>query len=338
MSNNNLNILSSDKISRKPDKITGFRFIDLFAGIGGMRLPFDELGGRCVFSSEINRFAQQTYSANFDEKPHGDITQILPEEIPAHDLILGGFPCQPFSQAGLKKGFEDTRGTLFFNIAGIIEHHQPAVVLLENVKGFKTHDRGRTCRTVIHTLSSLGYSVFSQVLNAKDFGVPQNRERIFIIALKGNVTQFNFPDSTRLPESVRNTCVGDILGNRVDDKYTLSDKLWAGHLRRKEEHRAKGYGFGYSLFDRNSAYTSTLSARYYKDGSEILIGQPGKNPRRITPREAARLQGFPENFIIPVSDTQAYKQFGNSVAVPVIRALSRRLTVFITDHDRISAA
>lgn len=296
-----------------------FKIIDLFAGIGGIRLGFEEHGGEGVFSSEWDKHAQTTYQANFDEIPYGDITQINPEEIPTFDMLLGGFPCQPFSQAGLKRGFADTRGTLFFDVARIVEHHKPSVVFLENVKRFRTHDGGNTFNVVKSTLEDMGYEVHAKVLNAKNFGVPQNRERIYIIAFLGQ-TNFQFPEGTG-----KKTRLGDILEEIVDDKYTLSDQLWAGHQRRKKEHLEKGYGFGYSLFDHDSEYTSTISARYYKDGSEILIEQKGKNPRKLTPREAARLQGYPEDFVIPVSDTQAYKQFGNSVAVPVIRALAKEV-------------
>lgn len=304
-----------------------FKFIDLFAGIGGIRMPFDKMGGHCVFSSEWDKFAQQTYEANFGEKPAGDITKIDPKEIPAHDLIMAGFPCQPFSNAGLKRGFEDTRGTLFFNIASIIKEHKPKVVFLENVKAFKSHNKGRTFETIKATLEELGYQVFAQVLNARDFGLPQNRQRIYIIALNKDYfpnIDFEFPDSLNQP-----TSVGEILEKKVHDKYTLSDKLWEGHKRRKAEHINKGNGFGYSLFNASSPYTSTISARYYKDGSEILIEQENKNPRKITPREAARLQGFPDSFKIEVSDVQAYKQFGNSVAVPVIAAVAEKLKKYL---------
>lgn len=300
-----------------------FEFIDLFAGIGGIRTPFDRLGGKCVFTSEWDKFSQITYQHNFNEIPAGDITKISTKEIPPHNILMGGFPCQPFSHAGLKKGFNDTRGTLFFDVARIVKDRQPEVVFLENVKGFKSHDKGRTYETIKKTLEDLGYKVFSQVFNAKDFGVPQNRERIYIVCFNkkklGNI-DFQFPIPTK-----KKTRVGDILETKVDPKYTISDKLWAGHQRRKAEHIKKGNGFGYSLFDAESPYTSTISARYYKDGSEILIKQKGKNPRKITPREAARLQGFPDSFKIPVSDVQAYKQFGNAVAVPVIDAIAKEI-------------
>ncbi len=296
-----------------------FKFIDLFAGIGGIRIGFESVGGECVFSSEWDIQAQKTYQANFGEIPHGDITRIEPEEIPSFDVLVAGFPCQPFSQAGLKKGFEDMRGTLFFNIAKIVEYHQPSVVFLENVKNLAGHDKGNTLKVITRTLEDLGYKVFHKILNAKDFGVPQNRARIYIVAFKGNV-DFVFPDALHTK-----TRFGDILEKNVDRKYTISDKLWAGHQRRKKEHKEKGNGFGYSLFDENSEYVSTISARYYKDGSEILVKQEGENPRKLTPREASQLQGFPKDFIIPVSDAQAYKQFGNSVAVPVIKALAEKI-------------
>lgn len=292
------------------------KFIDLFAGIGGIRTPFDELGYKCVFSSEIDKYAQETYYANFNEVPFGDITLISPKKIPKHNILLAGFPCQPFSNAGLRLGFEDTRGTLFFNILEIIKYRLPDVVLLENVKGFKGHDKGNTYRVVKQSLEALGYSFFSKVLNARDFGVPQNRERIYMVAFKDGYSDFTFP------EHKCSSKVSNILEKNVDPKYTISDKLWEGHQRRKVEHRVKGNGFGYSVVNENSSYTRTISARYYKDGSEILVEQLNSNPRKLTPREAARLQGFPDTFKIVVSDNQAYKQFGNSVAIPVIRAIS----------------
>ncbi|PIR80007.1 MAG: DNA (cytosine-5-)-methyltransferase, partial [Candidatus Levybacteria bacterium CG10_big_fil_rev_8_21_14_0_10_35_13] len=286
-----------------------FAFIDLFAGIGGIRIPFEELGGECVFTSEWDKYCALTYQANFGEIPEGDILKIKAKNIPSHDFLLAGFPCQPFSIAGLKKGFLDTRGNLFFDIKRILEYHKPKAFLLENVKNFKTHDKGNTFLVVKTHLEELGYRVFAQVLNAKDFGLPQNRERIYIVGFIDNSIEFEFPDSPKTK-----TRLGNILEKEVDAKYTISDKLWAGHQRRKKQHREKGNGFGYSLFNEESPYTSTMSARYYKDGSEILIGQKGKNPRKLTPREAARLQGFSDNFKIPVSDNQAYRQFGNSVA------------------------
>lgn len=305
---------------QKKHNLEGYKFIDLFAGIGGIRIAFDRLKASCVFSSEWDKFSQITYEANFGHKPFGDITKIAAEEIPAFDILLAGFPCQPFSNAGHKKGFEDTRGTLFFDICRIISAHKPQVVLLENVKGFRSHDKGKTFATVKKTLEEMGYNVHYQVLNSKDFGVPQNRERIYIVAFK-NLVKFNFP----LPlENKVN--LGSVMENKVDEKYTISDKLWEGHKRRKLEHQRKGNGFGYSIFDQESAYTSTISARYYKDGSEILIEQKNKNPRKLTPREAARLQGFADDFIIPVSDVQAYKQFGNSVSVPVLEAIALEIS------------
>ncbi|ALG69405.2 DNA cytosine methyltransferase [Beggiatoa leptomitoformis] len=299
-----------------------YKVIDLFAGIGGIRTGFQQAFkeyAQFVFSSEIDKFSAQSYQANYGESPVGDITLINETEIPQFDVLLAGFPCQPFSHAGLKKGFEDVRGTLFFDIVRIVKHHQPKVVFLENVKGFKNHDKGNTFRVVKNTLNELGYIVYAEVLNAKDFGVPQNRERIYIIGFREPL-DFEFPTPPKCKVKL-----GDILEANVDEKYTLSDKLWDGHQRRKLEHLQKGNGFGYSLFDANSAYTSTISARYYKDGSEILIAQQGKNPRKLTPREACRLQGFPEDFMIVVSDTQAYRQFGNSVCVPVIRALAEAI-------------
>jgi len=302
---------------------TKFKVIDLFAGVGGIRLGFEKAFKNktdFVFSSELDKYAQTTYQANHNEIPYGDITQIEAKDIPAHDIILAGFPCQAFSIAGHKKGFEDTRGTLFFDVARIAKYHKPKVIFLENVKGFKNHDKGNTFKIVKETLENIGYKVFSKVLNAKNFGVPQNRERIYIIAFLNDDVKFEFPEKLK-----KDTKLGDILESKVDTKYTISDKLWAGHKRRKQEHKAKGNGFGYSIFNENSEYTSTLSARYYKDGSEVLIEQKNKNPRKLSPREAGRLQGFPDNFKIVVSDTQAYRQFGNSVAIPVIEELAKNI-------------
>ncbi len=346
--------LSPPYMFRGKDK---FKMIDLFAGIGGIRLPFQKLGGKCVFSSEWDKFAQKTYRINYGETPEGDITQIPSSSIPDHDLLVGGFPCQPFSQAGLKKGFSDTRGTLFFDIQRILVDKRPKAFLLENVKQLKGHNKGNTLKTIIDTLegkitfskeeleemsltdeakraltTKLNYHVEVKVIRAYDYGVPQNRERIYIVGFDKDQAPkgFDFDSEFKWPTPVRKKAkVGDILqdSSKINEKYTLSEKLWSGHLRRKEGHKEKGNGFGYSLFNKDSDYTSTISARYYKDGSEILIDQTElkKRPRRLTPRECARLQGFPENFIIPVSDMQAYKQFGNSVAVPVIEAISKKM-------------
>ncbi|WP_455142343.1 DNA (cytosine-5-)-methyltransferase [Stomatobaculum longum] len=304
-----------------------FTFIDLFAGIGGIRIPFQELGGKCVFTSEWDKFAQKTYHVNFGDIPNGDITKITNEEIPDFDVLLAGFPCQPFSQAGLKKGFSDTRGTLFFEIERIIKAKRPKAFLLENVKQLRGHDKGRTLKVILEHLDDLDYQVTYDVLRAADFGVPQNRERIYIVGFNHSYYgidkeyKFSFPEPTH-----QKTRLGDILEDNVDEKYTISQKLYEGHIRRKAEHQKKGNGFGFSLFNADSEYTNTISARYYKDGSEILIDQgPDIPPRKLTPRECAGLQGFPDSFIIPVSDTQAYKQFGNSVAVPVIRAIAKRV-------------
>lgn len=299
------------------------KVIDLFAGIGGIRLGVEQAFGSvdCVFTSEIDKYAVTTYKANFkDSHIFGDIKQVNENDVPDHDILLAGFPCQPFSQAGLKKGFTDTRGTLFFDIERILLAKQPKAFLLENVKQLKGHDKGRTFQTIIDHLNNAGYKVFYEILKARDFGLPQNRERIYIVGFLDHNINFEFPKPTNLP-----TRVGDILDDIVDEKYTISDKLWAGHKRRKELNKSNGKGFGYGLFNKESAYTNTISARYYKDGSEILIEQENKNPRKLTPREAARLQGFPEDYIIPVSDAQAYKQFGNSVAVPVIKAIATEI-------------
>jgi len=307
------------KLNEKKVPHGALKIIDLFAGIGGIRLGFEQEGCVTVFTSEWDKFAQKTYLTNFKDIPEGDITKINEADIPSFDILLAGFPCQPFSQAGLKKGLADTRGTLFFDVARIINHHKPKAFLLENVKRFRTHDGGRTFLVVKEVLEGMGYKIFSEVLNAKDFSLPQNRERIYIVGFLGEV-DFTFP---KPPKSI--VKLGDILEDKVDPKYTISDALWAGHQRRKKEHQEKGFGFGYCLFNKNSPYTSTISARYYKDGSEILIEQKGKNPRKLTPREAARLQGFPEEFILSPSDSQAYKQFGNSVAVPVVNAIAKQI-------------
>ena len=301
------------------------KIIDLFAGIGGIRLGFEKASKgnvECVFSSEWNKYSVETYKANFgDEYVYGDITKVPIEKIPNHDILLAGFPCQPFSQAGLKKGFSDTRGTLFFDIERILMKKRPQAFLLENVKQLRGHDKGRTLTTILNNLKEIGYTnVKTKVLRARDFGLPQNRERIYIVGFLNNEIDFKYPEPTFEP-----TKVGDILEKKVDEKYTISDKLWAGHQRRKRENKLKGKGFGYGIVNSESEYTNTISARYYKDGSEILIEQIGKNPRKLTPREAARLQGFSDDFVIPVSNTQAYMQFGNSVPVKVVEKVAEKM-------------
>ena len=326
-----------------PPENPKFKFIDLFAGIGGIRLAFQNNGGKCVFTSEWDSFAKKTYEANFGEVPFGDITEISEKEIPDHDILLGGFPCQPFSIAGVSKknsvgrqhGFLDkTQGTLFFDIARIIEHKKPKVFMLENVKNLVSHDKKKTFKVITETLTELGYSVHYKVLDAKHY-VPQHRERIIIVGFKKSVfnehESFEFPNPPEVELSVR-----EILEKKVEDKFTLSDKLWNYLQEYKKKHQAKGNGFGYGLTDLNGV-SRTLSARYFKDGAEILIPQKGKNPRRLTPRECARIQGFPDNFVIPVSNNQAYKQFGNSVAMPLIQAVGKNIVrelLKVNEHIR----
>ncbi len=314
-----------------PIKKYAFKFVDLFAGIGGIRLAYQNSGGKCVFTSEWDKYAKKTYEANFREVPFGDITQISEENIPDHDILLGGFPCQPFSIAGVSKkkslgkahGFlDETQGTLFFDIARIIKHKKPRVFMLENVKNLVSHDKKKTFKVIVGTLEKLGYNVHFKVLNGKYY-VPQNRERIIIVGFKKKIFKeketFEFPK----PQG-SNLVFRNILEPKVDDKYTLSDKLWNYLQGYAKKHKAQGNGFGFGIADLNGI-SRTLSARYYKDGSEILIPQKGKNPRRLTPRECARIQGFPDKFIIPVSNNQAYKQFGNSVVVPLIRAVAKNI-------------
>ncbi|SDW06156.1 DNA (cytosine-5)-methyltransferase 1 [Marinococcus luteus] len=314
-----------------------FTFIDLFAGIGGMRLAFEAAGGKCLFSSEIDKFCKKTYFENFGEIPEGDITQIPVDDIPDHDMLVGGFPCQPFSIAGVSKkrslgkedGFLDqTQGTLFFDIARIIKHKRPKAFLLENVKNLRSHDKGKTFRVICDTLQEMGYSVSSRIMDGQHF-VPQHRERIFIAGVHESLNVNNPLDELELPEP--SAKVKDILEKNVNPKYTLSDKLWDYLQAYSAKHKAKGNGFGFGKVDLNGV-TRTLSARYHKDGSEILIPQRNKNPRRLTPRECARLQGFPDTFSIPVSDTQAYRQFGNSVTVPLVSAVAQE---FITKLEQV---
>lgn len=329
------------KEGKAVNKKNMFTFIDLFAGIGGMRIAFENSGGHCVFSSEWDKYCQKTYMSNFKEKPEGDITCIDEELVPDHDILVAGFPCQPFSIAGVSKknslgkahGFLDkTQGTLFFDVVRIINKKRPKAFLLENVKNLKSHDGGNTYRTIKETLDELDYEVFDQVLDGR-FYVPQHRERIFIVGFDrkryGQGIRFSFPEN---PEN--SPVLKQILEKKVDPKYTLTDKLWNYLKSYAEKHRAKGNGFGFGLADPNGI-TRTLSARYYKDGSEILIPQKGKNPRRLTPRECARLQGYPDTFQIVVSDTQAYKQFGNSVVVPLVTAVASQIVDKLEELERM---
>jgi len=325
-----------------------FRFIDLFAGIGGIRMAFEAHGGRCVFTSEWNPWAQKTYLANFPDSTHalaGDITKVDERDIPDHDVLLAGFPCQPFSIAGVSKknalgrahGFADeTQGTLFFDVARIIAAKRPAAFLLENVKNLVSHDKGNTFRVIKKALEKdLGYHIHYKVIDGAHF-VPQHRERILIVGFREEA-DFDWADivlpgerpvlsSILHPEdgSERTEChytIGPLA--KVDARYTLTPKLWAYLKAYAAKHKAAGNGFGYGLVDGDSV-ARTLSARYYKDGSEILVSQGArKRPRRLTPRECARLMGFPDDFVIPVSDTQAYKQFGNSVVMPVMQEVAR---------------
>ena len=314
--------------------VAEFTFIDLFAGIGGLRIGFDKMGGKCVFSSEIDKFARQTYEANFDHTPEGDITAIEAEEIPRHDILLAGFPCQPFSLAGVSKynslgwkhGFNhEVKGTLFFDVVRIIEHHKPKAFLLENVKNLKSHDKGRTWKIIEKTLAELGYKVHSKVINSR-LVVPQRRERVFIVGFREE-TDFEFPDIKPTNRKLKH-----ILDSSVPEKYTLTDHLWNYLQDYKEKHRKKGNGFGFGLVTPEDT-SRTLSARYHKDGSEILIEQPGMNPRRLTPRECSRLMGFPSDFEIPVSDTQAYRQFGNAVVASLVEHLARAIIMAIRDQE-----
>lgn len=321
-----------------------FTFIDLFAGIGGFRIAMQSHGGKCVYSSEWNKFAQQTYLANFGEIPFGDITKektksYIPKKF---DILCAGFPCQPFSIAGVSKknslgretGFKDkTQGTLFFDVADIICKHRPKAFYLENVKNLTSHDKGNTFRVIRETLEELDYSIHYQVMDGQTY-VPQHRERIMIVGFDNKVfkgkEQFVFPEQHEATMTVK-----DILDPVVDEKYTLSDKLWTYLQNYAEKHKAKGNGFGFGLVDLNGI-TRTLSARYYKDGSEILIPQSnGKNPRRLSPRECARLMGYPDSYIInAVSDVQAYRQCGNSVVVPLITAVAEQIIKTIDDYER----
>jgi DNA (cytosine-5)-methyltransferase 1 len=327
----------------RPSLDASFTFIDLFAGIGGMRIAFERAGGRCVFSSEWDPAARSTYFTNFAEVPFGDITKIAnekrtPEEIPRHDVLVAGFPCQAFSIAGFKGGFNDTRGTLFFNLARVIEDHRPKAFLLENVKGLAGHDRGRTLNVIMETLTKdLGYHVTTKIVNAKDFGVPQNRERIFIVGFKNKQTaeRFKFPES-----SGRKTTIADIKEHdTVDTRYYLSDRYLQTLIRHRDRHAARGNGFGFDVKSDDEIANAIVVGGMGKERNLLVDKRRReftpttniKGPvntqgiRKMTPREWARLQGFPDKFVIPVADAQAYKQFGNSVAVPAIAATARQI-------------
>lgn len=342
------------RFGRKHD----FKFIDLFAGIGGTRLGFEEAGGECVFTSEWDKYACQTYRTNHEDSHEiqGDITKVDATEIPDHDVLVAGFPCQPFSLAGVSKknslgrshGFlDETQGTLFFDLARIIKAKHPRAFLLENVKNLRSHDRGRTFEVILRTLrDELGYAVSERVIDARVV-VPQHRQRIFIVGFRDG-QWFNW-NGLNLPQGRDGPKLGSILHAKDEDpeapfterrgsstvvagKYTLSDHLWNYLQAYAAKHAAKGNGFGCSVFGPDGV-ARTLSARYHKDGSEILIQQNRKNPRRLTPRECARLMGFPDSFKIPVSDTQAYRQFGNSVVVPVVREIAKGVATILRGDE-----
>lgn len=341
-----------------PSPAGQFTFVDLFAGIGGFRLGFQHAGGTCVFTSEWDRHAQATYRANYgDHEVHGDITAIPSGDVPDHDVLLAGFPCQPFSIAGVSKknalgrkhGFEcETQGTLFFDIERILDDKRPKAFVLENVKNLQSHDRGRTFDVIRRTLADkLGYRISWRVIDARRF-VPQHRERVFIVGLHPDFqARFDFADVV-LPTPDDGPKLGSILHpengsehpedpytdqfGRVQSKYTLTPHLWRYLQNYAKKHREAGNGFGFGLVGPDDV-ARTLSARYYKDGSEILIRRESGPPRRLTPRECARLMGFDRPgrtpFRITVSDTQAYRQFGNSVAVPVVEAIARALVPYM---------
>lgn len=335
-----MSLLSQQKRKIK-NETPRFTFIDLFAGIGGMRIAYESVGGQCVYSNEWNKYSQQTYFSNFGEQPDGDITKVESKVIPDHDILVAGFPCQPFSIAGVSKkqslgratGFEDkTQGTLFFDVCRILKAKRPKAFMLENVKNLCSHDKGKTFKIITESLDELDYEVFYQILDGQSY-VPQHRERIIIVGFDrkryGSDIEFNF----NIEEPEYKPVMKDILEKKVDDKYTLSDKLWSYLQNYAAKHKAAGNGFGFGIAEPKGI-ARTLSARYYKDGSEILIAQKGKNPRRLTPRECARLQGFPDDFKIVVSDTQAYKQFGNSVVVPLMSAVAKLVSKKINELDK----
>lgn len=323
----------------RADEKADFKFIDLFCGIGGFRLAFEKAGGKCVFSSDWDKHSRQTYAANFGEEPYGDIHKIAVADIPAHDILCAGFPCQPFSIAGVSKkislgrkhGFDDEKqGNLFFSIAEIIDYHQPSAFVLENVKNLCRHDKGRTFQIIYNTLTeALGYQVYWKVIDAKKV-VPQHRERIFLVGFKPG-RNFEFPEFP-----AEGPKLASILEPKVPEKYTLTNHLWSYLQNYAKKHRLAGNGFGFGLVTGKDS-TRTLSARYHKDGSEILVSQGAKkNPRRLTPRECARLMGYPDSFKITVSDTQAYRQFGNSVVVPVVERVAKAVVEALKEVAPVS--
>jgi len=308
-----------------------FNFIDLFAGIGGFRLGLEPYGGKCVFSCEIDPYAAKTYQAWHGDDPIGDITILDPASVPDHDILTGGFVCKSFSIAGVSKkkslgvphGFDDPKsGELFFYLANIIEAKQPKIFILENVKNLVSHNQGKTFKIILNILNDFGYQVSYKVIDAQ-YWVPQHRERVLIVGLRTSYfdnLQFEFPT---LPESNK-LKIKDILEKEVPEKYTLSNHLWDYLQKRADLQKKKGNGFGFGLVNLDGI-TRTLSARYHKDGAEILIPQVGKNPRRLTPREAARLMGYPDHLPIVVSDTRAYQQFGNAIVPALIRWVTSSL-------------
>lgn len=320
------------RLKLRPVKDASFRFIDLFAGIGGIRLGFQNIGGVCVFSSEYDKGAQKTYLENHGEFPFGDITKINESMIPNHDILLAGFPCQPFSHAGVsartaigkKHGFLcDTQGTLFFDVMRIIDAKKPKIVFLENVRNLERHDEGRTFKTIKENIENSGYSFSYKLIDSSSM-VPQRRIRCYMVAIRNDLgLKFEFPnfDGDALP-------LKSILEKNVDDIYTISDKLWDGHINRTIRNVNRGTGFTAYTADLNKP-SKTIVARYGKDGKECLIPQVGKNPRMLTQRECARLQGFPEEFIVPKSRTPAYKQFGNSVVVTVVSKIAEKIKMDI---------
>ncbi|MDA8563087.1 DNA (cytosine-5-)-methyltransferase [Mariniblastus sp.] len=332
-----LELFDSIPLDDEPQSANGtqvpFTFCDLFAGIGGIRLGLEAVGGDCVFSCEYDKYAQKTYQAWHGEMPHGDIRDLDLSEFPDHDVLAAGFPCQPFSIAGVSKknslgrkhGFLDkTQGTLFFHLATIIEVKRPPVIMLENVKNLMSHDKGKTWQVIQDTLDKLDYEIHFQVIDAADY-VPQHRKRVFIVGFDRKIFKGRSGFQFAASPNGNKPKFRDILTDDPAPKYTLTDKLWNYLQEYAERHRRKGNGFGFGMTDLDGV-SRTLSARYYKDGSEVLIPNgPSKNPRRLTPREAARLMGFPDHLEIVCSDTQAYKQFGNAVVPPVAKSVGRQI-------------